>query len=332
MWGREWTRKSIEELVDDTVKQMIDSGEIDPGGDPVDYRNPYNAPFMIDVSYNGGGYLYQVQSIGIIRTGCFNNENTALNAYDTYLSYPLGPDLYHLNQYPTDPPVVSNSYGHPVGSVNLDYNVKSSYALSSRASFCCKLQLAKVLPTGSGSTYSNFLIIQNAQGDKDLLSYVEKNGYILFPDSSNYNNGRKNIASVFLDKHSYGDLLGNNGAVKAKTFIYVDNTNDLFGQTSVSIIDNPPPLFFVANEPMPNDVVTHTYNNLAFDFGRSQVCVCVAFLVADTTEMQSVIDWFQNANHNACVYAYCLEMTDEQVQKWVNPNDPSTVTVNHITI
>lgn len=330
--GREWTRKSIEELVDDTVRMMIKDGEIDPGGDPVDYRNPYNAPFMIEVSdFTGTSGSNQVEAIGIIRSGCFNPNNAGVNPYDTYLSYPLGPELYNLSQFRSEPPVVMNSYDHPSVSTMIDYDVKSSYALSSRASFCCRLRLNKVLQTGLSSVYSNFLIIQNQSADKDYLPYVEKNGYILFPDSSNYGNHRKNISSVFLDKHAYGDYLGSNGAVKAKTFIYVDNSNDLFGQSNVSIIDNPPPLFFVANGST-SDRVSKTYNSLVFEFSRLQVCICVAFLVADTTEMQSVIDWFQNANHNACVYAYCLEMNDEQVKKWVNPNNPSSVTVNHITI
>lgn len=329
--GREWTRKSIEELVDDTVKQMINNGEIDPGGDPIDYRNPYNAPFMIEAKDFAAGNSYQVDSIGVIRSGCFNPNNAGVNPYDTSLSNPLGPSTYVLSQFPTEPPVVMNSYDHPSTIASIDYDVKSSYALSSRASFCCKLRMNKVLPTGLGSTYSNFLIIQNQGAANDYLPYVEKNRYVLFPDSTNYNNGRKSLASVFLDRHSYGDYLGTDGAVKAKTFIYVDNYNDLFGQTSVSVIDNPPPLFFVANG-VTADTVSKTYNSLAFEFSRTQICISVAFLVADTTEMQSVIDWFQNANHNACVYAYCLEMNDEQVKKWVNPNNPSSVTVNHITI
>lgn len=328
--GREWTRKSIEELIDDTVRMMIKDGEIEPGGDPIDYRNPYNAPFMIEAKEFYAGNSYQVDSIGVIRSGCFNPDNAGVNPYDTYLSYPLGPEQ-HLIQYPKNPPVVMNSFDHPSTIASINYNVKSSYALSSRASFCCKLRMNKVLPTGLGSTYSNFLIIQNQGAANDYLPYVDKNGYVLFPDSSNYNNGRKSLASVFLDRHSYGDYLGTDGAVKAKTFIYVDNYNDLFGQTTVSVIDNPPPLFFVANG-VTADTVSKTYNSLAFEFSRTQICISVAFLVADTTEMQSVIDWFQNANHNACVYAYCLEMSDEQVKKWVNPNNPSSVTVNHITI
>lgn len=315
--GREWTRRSIEELIDEEVHRMIEDGEIESGSEPVDYRNPYNFPFTIETQYSGD-HTVQIQSIGIVSVGCFNPKD--ISAYgDTVYSYPLAPrpSIYGGN-YSETPPVMT------------DDTVKMAYTLTSYHTLACSIKMSKV-SGGFASTYSNFIILQG-DNTRDTLPYINVDT-LLFPDSQQ--SARTNIARALMPSYTNAMATGifgstGIGAFKARTVIRVHGP-DLFNASYVEVVDNPPPIYFMG---IGKHVVNHSsvMNNITFNMTDVLYVYTVGFIAADNNEKQNIIDMFNNANHDDYLYCYRLNMTDEQIRKWVNPSNPESVNINHINL
>lgn len=315
--GREWTRRSIEELIDEEVHRMIEDGEIEGGSEPVDYRNPYNFPFTIE-SQSRGDHTVQIQSIGIVTVSCFNPKDI-ISYGDTDFSYPLAPKASAFSgNYPETPPVMT------------DDNVKMAYALTSYHTLACSIRMSKV-SGGFGSTYSNFIILQG-DNTRDTLAYIDRDA-LLFPDSQQ--TARTNIARALMPTYTKDTATGifgstGIGAFKARTVIRVHG-EDLFNASYIEVIDNPPPIYFMG---LGKHTITHSsvMNGITFNMTDVLYIITAGFIAADSNEKQDIIDLFNNANHDDYLYCYRLNMTDDQIRKWVNPNNPESVNINHINL
>lgn len=321
--GREWTRKSIEELIDDEVRMMIKNGEITPpdpgdhGGVLPDVGQPFNAPYYFYTPAQSVSSYTAVKTLGYIKRCLFHvSAGTQGNSNSIY-TQALSPMADSAN---VNVPIATSFSGYTnVGDTPaaLAYHLKDG--------FCATLNSTKL-----GQYYQrDFLIMANSSSGNATVTWSAGDLISGHSDTS--------IATIPLihgsDSGAGDALYYDNRSIKATMMIGFNSSyvaGQLKGATEVIVYDNIPPFYFVSlaqASSVSNTIGSITYNTPQYVFHH----LGLAVILKNSSQIDALEAFFALAFPNY-INLYTLQMDDNNIKKLVNPANPNTVTVTHYNL